>query len=123
MGSFRVEVRIAPVENPEHGIRIQAALVDTGAERSCFPAALLDAAGVKRNRRQGFRQATGEVFERWTGRAVVEVGGRDTVDDVVFGEPGDLVLLGARSLEGLNVHVDPVSKRLVDAGPMPMAAA
>lgn len=30
-------------------------------------------------------------------------------DDVVFGDPGDRVLLGARSLAGLNLCVDPVS--------------
>ena len=43
-------------------------------------------------------------------------------DDVVFGEPDDLVLLGARSLEGLNLRIDSVSKRLTDAGPIPLAA-
>jgi len=42
---------------------------------------------------------------------------------VVFGEPGDLVLLGARSLEGLNLRIEPLSKTLVDAGPAPAAAA
>jgi hypothetical protein len=36
--------------------------------------------------------------------------------------PGDLELLGSRSLEGLNLRVDPVAKRLTDAGPMPLAA-
>ena len=46
-----------------------------------------------------------------------------TNDDVVFGEPGDVVLLGSRSLEGLNVRVEPREKRLVDAGPAPAAAA
>jgi hypothetical protein len=40
---------------------------------------------------------------------------------VVFGEPGDITLLGARSLEGLNVRIDPVSRQLVDAGPLPLA--
>jgi hypothetical protein len=40
---------------------------------------------------------------------------------VVFGEPGDLVLLGSRSLEGLNFRVEPVLKMLVDAGPAPAA--
>lgn len=44
-------------------------------------------------------------------------------DDVVFGEPGDLMLLGARSLEGLNLRVDPVTRQLVDAGPVPAAAS
>jgi len=38
-----------------------------------------------------------------------------------FAEPGDLTLLGSRTLEGLNVYADPVSKRLVDAGPSPAA--
>ena len=40
----------------------------------------------------------------------------------MFGEPADLVLLGARSLEGLNLRVDPVTKSLVDAGPGAAAA-
>lgn len=48
--------------------------------------------------------------------------GTRTADDVVFGEEGDLVLLGARSLEGLNLRIDPVLKQLVDAGPAPAAA-
>ena len=39
------------------------------------------------------------------------------------GEPGELTLLGARSLEGLNLKVDLVGKRLVSAGPMPAAEA
>jgi len=42
---------------------------------------------------------------------------------VVFGEPGDLALLGSRTLEGLNFRVESVTKRLVDAGPAPAAAA
>ncbi len=46
-----------------------------------------------------------------------------TVDEVVFAEPGDLALLGARSLEGLNLMVDPARKRLVAAGPLPAASA
>ena len=47
----------------------------------------------------------------------------DTGADVVFGEPGDLVLLGSRTLEGLNFRVEPVTKQLVDAGPAPAAVA
>jgi hypothetical protein len=37
---------------------------------------------------------------------------------VLFAEAGDMVLLGARSLEGLNVRVDAQRKRLVPAGPI-----
>lgn len=40
----------------------------------------------------------------------------------VFGEPTDLVIMGSRTLEGLNFRIDPVTKQLVDAGPAPAAA-
>jgi len=70
-----------------------------------------------------FRQADGTIIQRWTGPAFVIAAGRSATDDVVFGEPGDLVLLGARSIEGLNVRVDSRAKQLVDAGPAPAAVA
>lgn len=53
----------------------------------------------------------------------IHVAGKGAGDEVVFGEPGDLVLLGSRSLEGLNFRVDPWTKQLLDAGPAPAAAA
>jgi hypothetical protein len=43
------------------------------------------------------------------------------VDEVVFGEPGDLHLLGARTLVGFGALVDARKKRLVAAGPYPVA--
>jgi predicted aspartyl protease len=43
---------------------------------------------------------------------------RRAQDEVVFAEKGDLPLLGARSLEGLNLTVDPKRKKLVAAGPL-----
>lgn len=46
-----------------------------------------------------------------------------TIDEVVFAEKGDLPLLGARTLEGLNLAVDPKRKRLIAAGPLLAAAA
>ena len=63
------------------------------------------------------------MLERWTGVAVIHAAGTHTGDDVVFGEPGDMILLGARTLEGLNVRVDPVLKVLIDTGPAPAALA
>ena len=44
-----------------------------------------------------------------------------TVDEVVFAEKGDLLLLGARTLEGLNLTVDPRKKKLLAARPLPAA--
>jgi hypothetical protein len=42
----------------------------------------------------------------------------ETTDEVVFAPKGDLALLGARALEGMNVCVDARRKRLVAAGPV-----
>ena len=96
-------------------------LVDTGAELSWFPADVLESLGIERYTQWRFRQADGTVLERWAGAAFVHVAGKRTADDVVFAEPGDLVLLGARTLEGLNFRIDPVDRQLVDAGPAPAA--
>lgn len=42
---------------------------------------------------------------------------------MVFADEGDLPLLGARTMEGLNLIVDPVDKKLVDRVPVPAALA
>jgi predicted aspartyl protease len=123
MGTFRTEIEIENPATPGDRRRVESLLVDTGSELTWIPAPLLEALGIARMKRLRFRQATGLVVERWTGGAVVFAAGTLTLDEVVFGEPGDLSLLGARTLEGLNVVVDPVSRRLVDAGAMPAAAA
>ncbi len=123
MGTFRTDVEVANPAQPLKRELIRTVLVDTGAELSWFPAPVLKALGITRLKEWHFRQSDGTVLSRWTGAAVVYAGGTMTNDEVVFGEPGDLVLLGARSLEGLNLRVDPVTKELVDAGPAPAAAA
>ena len=123
MGTFRTDVEIENPAKPGTRRTISNALVDTGAELSWFPRSILEGLAVEPRKVWHFRQADGTVLARSTGAVSVYVGGIWTVDEVVFGEPGDLVLLGARSLEGLNLRVDPATKRLVDAGPAPAAAA
>lgn len=122
MGTFRVQVEL---QSPVSGRRVTLpeVLVDTGAELSWFPAAALEQLGVSPHKLWHFRQADGSVLERMTGFVIVSAAGTSTIDEVVIGQPGDLVLLGARSLEGLNLRVEPATKRLVDAGPAPAAVA
>jgi len=67
--------------------------------------------------------ANGEVVTRSVGFAILRVASAFTIDEVVFAEPGDLALLGARTLEGLNLTVDSTRKKLVAAGPLPVASA
>jgi len=123
MGSFRVDVEIENLARPGQRRTLHSVLVDTGAELSWVPAAVLESLGVERNNKWLFRQADGTILERWTGSVVITVAGKRAADEVVFGQPGDLTLLGSRSLEGLNFRVEPVTKQLVDAGPAPAAAA
>ena len=122
MGTFRIAVEIENPARPGARRELREVLVDTGAQLSWFPAAVLESLGIECRTIWRFRQTDGTVLSRWTGPAFVYAAGRTATDDVVFGEPGDLVLLGARSLEGLNLRIDPLSKRLVDAGPAPAAA-
>jgi predicted aspartyl protease len=122
MGTFRTDIELENPARPGDRATLRNVLVGTGAELSWVPTSVLDALGVARKKVCHFRQADGTVVSRSTGYAVVYVAGTETTDEVVFGEPGDLVLLGARTLEGLNLRVEPVGKRLVDAGPAPAAA-
>ena len=122
MGTFRVDVEIENPGRPGQRRIVRSALVDTGAELSWIPSTILESLGIRPFKTWRFRQADGTILERPVGLAFLHVAGKSTGDDVVFGESGDLVLLGSRSLEGLNFRVEPLSKQLVDAGPAPAAA-
>src|SRR5262249_36551145 len=99
-------------------------LVDTGSECTWIPADVLDRIGIKpRKKDETFVMANGQEITRSVGFAVIRVGEYFTVDEVVFAQRGDLPLLGARTLEGLNLAVDTAKKRLAAAGPRPAAAA
>jgi predicted aspartyl protease len=121
MGTFRIDIDIENLARPGVLRRIESMLVDTGAELSWVPATVLRSLGVERNQVWRFRQADGTVLTRSTGSVAIHLAGRRAADEVVFAEAGDLTLLGSRTLEGFNLRVDPVAKRLVDAGPAPAA--
>src|SRR5438132_941918 len=97
--------------------------VDKGSELTWIARSVLEALGILPQRKQGFIVADGRRIERDIGYALVHAGGTEAPDLVVFAEPGDMVLLGAHSLEGLNLKIDPVRKQLVPAGPVITAAA
>lgn len=123
MGTFRTSIAI---EHPGHRGRrelLSGVLVDTGAEATWISRDVLERLGIEPERSERYRMADGRILERQVGFALVHVAGKATADDVVFGEPGDLTILGARSLEGLNLRVDPRAKQLVTAGPIIAALA
>ena len=94
-------------------------LVDSGSEYTWIPAKTLERVGVEREKKDlEFVMANGQVITRSVGFAIIRFDKYFTVDEVVFAEKGDLSLLGARTLEGLNLTVDPRKKRLVASGPI-----
>lgn len=123
MGVFRTTVRIENIARRGEIRAVEGALVDSCSEFTWIPRAVLESLDIVPERVQSFRLADGRAIRREMGVAMVHAGGTSAPDFVVFAEAGDLVLLGARSLEGLNRRIDPVRKELVDAGPIVTAAA
>src|SRR5438270_3311021 len=123
MGSFFVSGEVESVRRPARKVPVAKLLVDTGPEFSWLPEPLLKRAGVTVAKKDlTFVMANGKTITRSTGYAILRAAGFETVDEVVFGQAGDLALLGARTLEGFGATIDPGRKRLVAAGPRPAAA-
>jgi len=120
MGCFRVDVKFFNVAERGRSALVPQMLVDTGSEATWVPRKVLEQLGVRPEKKdRSFQMANGQVITRTVGYALLEVAPDfKTVDEVVFGEEGDLAILGARSLEGLNVRVDPERNQLVAAGPI-----
>ena len=94
-------------------------MVDTGSELTWISQKHLEKIGVepeKKNRR--FIMANGQEITRSIGFSIIRVGEEFTTDEIVFAQEGDFQLLGARTLEGLNVKVDSPNRRLVASGPL-----
>jgi predicted aspartyl protease len=124
MGTFYAACKVENHVDRSQSVRIPKLLVDTGSEYTWIPSVRLEKIGVTREKKDlQFVMANGKVITRSVGFAILRVVGAFTIDEVVFAEPGDLVLLGARTLEGLNLTVDSARKRLVASGPLPAASA
>ena len=123
MGTFTTSVQLRNVVERDRSAELGPFLVDTGSEYTWAPASILESLGIQREKKDlAFVMANGVQITRSVGFAIVEVAGTFTVDEVVFAEDGDLLLMGARSLEGLNLMVDSSRKKLVAAGPLPAAS-
>ena len=123
VGTFYVSCVVSSHTDRAKATRIPKILVDTGSEYTWISGPVLRKIGIQAEKKDvSFVMANGKTITRRVGFAIVRVEGIITTDEIVFAEEGDLQLLGARSLEGLNLRFDPVSKLLVDAGPVPAAA-
>jgi predicted aspartyl protease len=124
MGTIHTSVTLANPADRARCAEVSRLLVDTGSELSWVAERTLEALGIAREKKDvAFVLANGRQTTQCVGYAIVHVGEHVTIDEVVFAEPGDLELPGARTLEGLNLTIDPARRRLVASGPLPAAAA
>jgi len=123
MGVFYVECEVVNLRQPGRARTVPQVLVDTRLEYTWIPESTLKLARIQVVKKNlAFQMANGQTITRSVGYAIVRVAGFETVDEVVFGQPGDLALLGARTLEGFGATVDARKKRLFAAGPHPAAS-
>ena len=89
------------------------ATVDTGAAYTTLPANLLRELGVEPTGKRRFLLADGRRTEMDYGQARATIGDESIVTIVVFGRDDGPALLGAYTLEGLSLAVDPVEQKLI----------
>ncbi len=122
MGTFYTSCRVHHTVDRQKQADIPKLLVDTGSEYTWIPAHILRELGIGQEKKDlVFVMANGSKITRNVGFAIIHAAGNFTIDEVVFAEEGDLLLLGARTLEGLNLTIDSRLKKLVAAGPLPAA--
>jgi predicted aspartyl protease len=110
---FKVSVVARNTKDEQRVSTPAEVLVDTGSELTWLPRNLLLGIGVTPLRKRSFSTATQQLVTRETGYAILSAEGFETVDEVVFAEPGDMHLLGVRTIEGFGVMVDNVAHRFV----------
>ena len=122
MAAFYVNCIVESIEKPAKQLRVEKLLVDTGSEYTWLPEEDLKQLSISpRKKDVPFIMANGEIVTREVGYAILYVDTFETIDEVVFGRPGDLRLLGARTLEGFGAAVDSRQRKIVAAGPIPAA--
>ena len=113
MSLFKVNVTARNPKREELETPPLSALVHTGSELTWLPADVLKSVGITPRRKRVFSTATQQKVEREVGYAILSAEGYETNDEVVFAEPGDMTLLGVRTLEGFGVMVDNIGHRFV----------
>ncbi len=87
-------------------------LVDSGAVYSVVSRTVLESLAIRPHRRKKFFLADGSHVEREIGDAYFEYKGVGGASPTIFGEEGDSNLLGAATLEALELVLDPFRREL-----------
>jgi clan AA aspartic protease len=111
VGTFRVSIQLASLG----GERFESmdALVDTGASYTWIPRDVLEELGVRPDEERIFVLADGREARYPMAWVRIRLHERIQPTLVVFGDHGTEALLGAFTLEGFGLGVDPVNRRLI----------
>jgi len=111
MGTFSCRLKLISM-NGEKSVELDA-LVDTDAFYTQVPSSLLEELGVDRTDSLNLQFADGRTVRHDIGYAWASLNGKRVITQVVFASEDSAALLGAYTLEGLRLVVDPVSRRLL----------
>lgn len=119
MGLTVLEIEVGNPAKPKIREKLEF-LIDSGAIYSVAPAKTLKRLGIKPLTEQEFRLADGSKIKRKKGIALFKYKEHIGGADVIFGEEGDSLLLGAFTLEALGLGLNPIKRELI---PIPMILA
>jgi predicted aspartyl protease len=114
LGTFFVEALLASLREPERREAVKL-LVDSGSTYTWVSARVLHGLGVQPTERRRVLSIEGKAVERPAAEILITLEGRTLHTVCLFGEGGDIEVLGAYTLEGFGLAVDPVQRRLVPA--------
>lgn len=114
MGTFFTEVQLASPAHPDRRETVKL-LVDSGSMYMWVSVAVLRDLGVQPTERRRVLTVEGRATERGAVEIMMTLEGRTLLTLCLFGEPRDLEVLGAYTLEGFGLAVDPIQRRLVPA--------
>jgi len=114
MGTFFAEALLAAPERPERREPVTL-LVDSGSTYTWVAAALLRVLSVVPTERRRVMTIEGQVVERDAAEVLITLEGRTLHTVCLFGGAGDLDVLGAYTLEGFGLGIDPVQRKLIPA--------
>lgn len=108
MGLTHIE---GTVKGPK-GRRTVRFLVDSGATYTLLPERIWKAIGLKPKRRMAFSLADGTTVDREVSECLVSLAQGEGHTPAILGTPGDTALLGAVTLEGLGLVLNPFNRTL-----------
>jgi predicted aspartyl protease len=114
MGTFFTDAQLAAPTRPDRREAVKL-LVDSGSMYTWVSGSSLRDLGLPPTERRRVLTIEGRTTERGLTEILITLEGRTLHTLCLFGEPGDLEVLGAYTLEGFGLGIDPVQRRLIPA--------